>query len=90
MTVYGQNHCVNDNDRVIESFSHLSECAPADGFKDVEVVDGGRAEAGAGVGAGLVLAPAGGLILLALGLVHPGVTDYHVLSLSCFYMASSS
>ena len=53
-------------------------------------MDGGRAEAGAGVGAGLVLAPAGGLILLALGLVHPGVTDYHVLSLSCIYMASSS
>ena len=53
-------------------------------------MDGGRAEAGAGVGAGLVLAPAGGLILLALGLVHPGVTGYHVLSLSCFYMASSS
>ena len=53
-------------------------------------MDGGRAEAGAGVGAGLVLAPAGGLILLALGLVHPGVTGYHVLSLSCNYMASSS
>ena len=45
-------------------------------------MDGGRAEAGAGVGAGLVLAPAGGLILLALGLVHPGVTGYHVLSLT--------
>ena len=71
-------------------FSHLSEGAPADGFKDVEVVDGGRAEAGAGVGAGLVLAPAGGLVLLTLGLVHPGVTGYHVLSLSCIYMASSS
>ena len=53
-------------------------------------MDGGRAEAGAGVGAGLVLAPAGGLILLALGLIHLGVTDYHVLSLSCIYMAASS
>ena len=70
--------------------SHLPEGASADGFKDVEVVDGGRAEAGAGVGAGLVLAPAGGLVLLTLGLVHPGVTGYHVLSLSCIYMASSS